>query len=265
MRRMLPHLCLHNTGTMAAQFFLFENRALVLPYRTRNSGLSEAATRYPVYDASDTIEEFSDQMCRIQNSLTSCSKGGRVQKEKKISGLRPSRNLPVGYDAAPNLATCLVDLVRERFAGEETQIARYLSQRRHQSRLRSLLAYDLQRPQMVQNFEAFSDNMAHFVSPKSTTEEFCGRLLSVLVRSQWLKNLRSRDFGPGMSFPDFLKLAEAETVKHVGPTRTNTDLPEVLLTQILEVNQSALDDAALVDQMAALVKTFKTSLSAPND
>ena len=62
MRRVLLHLGLHKTGTTAAQSFLYDNReliwphfALVLPYRTRKSGLSRAATNHSIYGTVGTL------------------------------------------------------------------------------------------------------------------------------------------------------------------------------------------------------------------
>lgn len=267
MRKVLLHLGLHKTGTTAAQSFLFENRALiwphhalVLPYRTRKSGLSEAATRYSLYGTPGTLSDFNDQMRRFLKSLTFGRKRGMVLSEENFSGLRPSRNLAVGYEAAPDLATCLVDLVRERFAREEVQITVYLSLRARDSWLRSLWAHDLQRTRLVQDFDNFCDRMAPVASPKAVAEEIRGRLPSVLVRHQWLEDLQTRPFGPGTPFADFLDLPAAEAAKLVGPKRTNTGLPEAALLQMLEMNRSALDDAVLIDQKEALVERVQTDL-----
>ncbi len=267
MRRVLLHLGLHKTGTTAAQSFLFENRALiwphhalVLPYRTRNSGLSEAATRYSLYGTPGALSEFSDQMRQFLKSLTFGRKRGLMLSEENFSGLRPSRNLAVGYEAAPELATCLVDLVRERFAQEELQITLYLSLRQRESWLRSLWAHDLHRTRMVLDFDTFRDRMAPVASPLSVAEEIRGRLPSVQVRSQWLEDLRTRPFGPGTPFADFLDLPAAKAAQLVGPTRANTGLPEDVLARMLEMNRSALDDTALIDQKAALVERVQTDL-----
>ena len=71
MRRIMLHLGLHKTGTTAAQSFLYENReliwphfALVLPYKTRKTGLSGAATRHSVYGTVGTLAEFGGQWAR---------------------------------------------------------------------------------------------------------------------------------------------------------------------------------------------------------
>ncbi len=267
MRRVLLHLGLHKTGTTAAQSFLFENRALiwphhalVLPYRTRKSGLSEAATRYSVYGTPGTMSDFSGQMRRFLKSLDFGRHRGLVLSEENFSGLRPSRNIAVGYEAAPDLALCLVDLIRERFARDEVQITLYLSLRQRESWLRSLWAHDLQRTRLVQGFEAFRERLAPVASPQSVAEEIRGRLPTVQVRSQWLEDLRTRPFGPGSPFADFLDLPADETAKLVGPTRTNTGLPDEILARMLEMNRSALDDSALIDQKAALVHSVQTDL-----
>lgn len=267
MRRVLLHLGFHKTGTTAAQSFLFENRsliwphhALVLPYRTRHSGLSDAATRYSLYGTPGALEDFRDQMRRFLKSLTFGRKRGLVLSEENFSGLRPSRNPAVGYETAPALATCLVDLVRERFKREEVQITLYLSVRQRESWLRSLWAHDLQRTRLVLDFGTFRDRMAPVAEPQSVAEEIRGRLPSVLVRNQWLEDLQTRPFGPGTPFADFLDLPEAEAAKLVGPTRRNSGLPDGLLAQMLDMNRSALDDAALIEQKAALVEHAQTEL-----
>ena len=267
MREVLLHLGLRKTGTTAAQSFLFTNRALiwpfyalVLPYRTRNPDQSEAATRYSVIGTSDTMSEFSDQMRRFLKSLTFNRKRGPVLFEENFSGLRPERNIAVGYDHAPEPATCLVDLVRDRFTDEEVQITLYRSLRQRENWLRSLLAHDLQRPRKLQKFEVFSDYIADIASPKASAEENRSCLALILVYDQWLEDLRARDFGPGIPAAEFLDLPEAEAEKLVGATRTNTDLPEDLLAQMLEINRFALDDAALIDQKAALVGYVQNKL-----
>ncbi|EEE38124.1 hypothetical protein RKLH11_1965 [Rhodobacteraceae bacterium KLH11] len=267
MRRVLLHLGLHKTGTTAAQSFLFENRsliwphhALVLPYRTRKSGLSEAATRYSVYGTPATLSDFSDQMRHFLNSLEFGKKRGLILSEENFSGLRPSRNVAVGYEAAPELAKCLVGLIRDRFAGEEVHITLYFSLRQRGGWLRSLWAHDLHRTRLMQDFDAYRTRLAPVPSPEAAAEAVRDRLPSVSVRTEWLEDLQGRRHGPGDTFAEFLDLPYEKATQLVGATRVNPRLPEDVLTQMLELNRSALDEAELIEQKAALVQRAQNDL-----
>ncbi len=267
MRRVLLHLGLHKTGTTAAQSFLFENRsliwphhALVLPYRTRKTGLSEAATRYSVYGTPGAMSDFKDQMRHFLNSLEFGQKRGLVLSEENFSGLRPSRNVAVGYEAAPELASCLVGLIRDRFAGEDVHITLYYSLRQRGSWLRSLWAHDLQRSRLIQDFETFRARLEPVPSPQIAAEAVRDRLPSVSVRTEWLEDLQGLRYGPGNTFSEFLDLPPDKAGELVGPTRSNPRLPEDILQQMLEINRSDLDDAALIEQKAALVQSVQNDL-----
>ncbi|WP_424832597.1 hypothetical protein [Ruegeria sp.] len=267
MRKVLLHLGLHKTGTTAAQSFLFENReliwprhALVLPYRTRKSGLSEAATRYSVYGTPGALGDFRTAMQDFLSTLDFGLRRGLILSEENFSGLRPSRNLAVGYEAAPELAACLVDLVRQRFAGQAVDIIVYLSLRQRGGWLRSLWAHDLYRTRLVQDFDAYQTRLESVPSPHSTAEQMRDRLPDVTVQTEWLEDLQTRTFGLGSPFADFLDLPSDLSAKLVGPTRANPRLPEPVLAELLTLNRSALDETALIRQKADLVERAQNNL-----
>jgi hypothetical protein len=267
MRRVLLHLGLHKTGTTAAQSFLFENRrliwpsnALVLPYRTRKSGLSEAATRYSVYGTPGALADFSDLMRDFLNSLDFGQRRGLILSEENFSGLRPSRNAAVGYEAAPELACRLVDLVRDRFSEDPVDITVYLSLRQRGGWLRSLWAHDLHRTRLVQDFEAYRERLDQVPSPHTAAAQIRDSLPDVTVRTEWLEDLQNRTFGPGSPFAEFLDLPQEKAAELVGPTRANPRLPEPVLAELLDLNRSALDEAALIRQKAALIERTQHEL-----
>ncbi|WP_171208839.1 MULTISPECIES: hypothetical protein [unclassified Ruegeria] len=267
MRRVLLHLGLHKTGTTAAQSFLFENReliwprhALVLPYRTRKTGLSEAATRHSVYGLPSTLSEFRDKMRDFLASLDFGEKRGLILSEENFSGLRPSRNVAVGYEAAPELAACLVELVQERL-GDEVDITLYLSLRQRGGWLRSLWSHDLLRTRLVQDFETYRDRMAEVPSPQTAAMQIRDRIENARVKTEWLEDLQYRPFGAGDPFAAFLDLPPELKSKLLAPTRVNPRLPEDLLEELLQLNRSGLDDAALELQKTALVENAQKDLA----
>ncbi len=268
-RRILLHLGLHKTGTTAAQSFLFENRALIwphhalaLPYVTRKLGLAEAATRHSRYGTVGTLTEFGTQFHAFLDSLDFGKKRGLVLSEENFAGLRPSRNPGVGYDAAPELAACIVDMVRNRLVGDQLDITVYLSLRQRGSWLRSLWAHDLQRTRLVLDYDAFQDKLADLPSPQQTAEAIRDRLPSVRVQTEWLEDLRERPFGPGTPFAEFLNLPQEKAAQMVGPARSNPALPEAALQAMLDLNRSGLDEAALVGQKARIVDNTRNNLTA---
>lgn len=267
MRRVLLHLGFHKTGTTAAQSFLFENReliwphhALVLPYRTRKSGLSEAATHYSVYGTPGAMADFSDQMRAFLKTLEFGHRRGLILSEENFSGLRPSRNAAIGYDAAPDIAACLVSLIQDRFASRGADITVYLSLRQRSSWLRSLWAHDLQRTRLVQDFHTYSARLDQIQSPDMAAAAIRDRLEDVNVQTAWLEDLQTRKFGPGGPFADFLDLPSTQAAQLVGPSRVNPRLPENALAEMLEMNRSALDDATLIRHKAHLVQRVQSDL-----
>lgn len=261
MRRVLLHLGLHKTGTTAAQSFLFENReliwphfALVLPYKTRKSGLADAATRHSVYGTSGTLEDFGTQIGQFLSTLDFGDKRGLILSEENFAGLRPSRNIEVGYGAAPDLAACLVDRVLDTFAGQDVDLTVYLSLRQRGGWLRSLWAHDLQRTRLVLDFDAYRAKLDPLPSPQSTARAIQDRIPAVRVQTEWLEDMQDLSFGPGDPFAAFLNLPRPKAAQLVGPTRTNTQLPAEALQELLLLNRSRLDEAALVRQKAAIVQ-----------
>ncbi|MGV6802908.1 MAG: hypothetical protein ACWA49_01790 [Ruegeria sp.] len=270
MRRILLHLGLHKTGTTAAQSFLYENRALiwphhalVLPYVTRKAGLSEAATRHSLFGTVGTLTAFGNRFRAMLDSLDFGDRRGLILSEENFSGLRPSRNLAVGYAEAPDLAACVVDMLRNRLSGQELHITVYLSLRQRGSWLRSLWAHDLQRTRLVQDFDTFREKLEVVPSLQQAADALRERLPSVRVQTEWLEELRERPYGPGTPFAEFLDLPHDKAVQLVGPTRANPGLPEATLAEMLELNRSGLDETALVRQKAHIVEDAQNSLTAP--
>lgn len=258
MRRVMLHLGLHKTGTTAAQSFLFENReliwphhALVLPYRTRKSGLADAATLYSVYGTQASLTEFTDQMRALLADLDFGERRGLVLSEENFSGLRPSRNPAVGYEAAPDLADCLVGLVRDRFAGEEVDITLYYSLRQRESWLRSLWAHDLYRGRSLLDFDTYKTRMDSVQSPEDAVTAIRNRVRNATIRAEWLHDLEKLPLGPGTPMAAFLDLPPDQLV---GPARRNQALPMDTLLEMLDLNRSDLDEAELDRQKQSLAK-----------
>ncbi len=258
MRRVLLHLGLHKTGTTAAQSFLFENReliwphhALVLPYRTRKSGLSDAATRYSVYGTHGSLTEFANQFRLLLADLDFGETRGLILSEENFSGLRPSRNSAVGYEAAPDLASCVVGLVRNRFAGEEVEITLYYSVRRREDWLRSLWAHDLQRGRLPLDFDAYQTRMAQVQSPEDAVATIRTRVQNATIRTEWLHDLEHHPLGPGAPMAAFLDLPADQLI---APARRNRALPPDILSEMLDLNRSDLDEAELIRQKQELAQ-----------
>ncbi len=267
MRRVLLHLGLHKTGTTAAQSFLYDNReliwphfALVLPYRTRKSGLSRAATNHSVYGTVGTLSEFGTQVRDFLDSIDFGDKRGLIVSEENFAGLRPSRNIENGYATAPELAACLVDAIRHRFSGQEVEITIYLSLRQRGGWLRSLWAHDLERIRQVHDYEAFRSNMDHLPPLQDTVDQIRDRLPSVTVTAEWLEELQLRRYGPGTPFAEYLDLPRDKAKLLVQPTKVNSRLPEDVLVELLDLNRSRLDEAALIEQKKAIIERAKGAL-----
>ncbi|WP_109312242.1 hypothetical protein [Ruegeria sp. AU67] len=267
MRRVLLHLGLHKTGTTAAQSFLYENReliwphfALLLPYKTRKLGLSGAATRHSIYGTVGTLSEFSSQTREYLATRNFGTKRGLIVSEENFSGLRPSRNIDQGYAAAPDLAACLVDAIRDRFEDQEVDITIYLSLRQRGAWLRSLWAHDLQRTREVQEFDIFRANMDHLPPLEETVSDIRKKLPSVTVTEEWLEETHLRRFGPGTPFAEFLNLPREKAQLLVPPTKSNSRLPESVLAELLTLNRSHLDEAELTRQKALVVERAKNAM-----
>lgn len=267
MRRVMLHLGLHKTGTTAAQSFLFENRqliwprhALVLPYKTRGTGLSEAATRYSVYSTHTALMEFSNQMRNFLASLDFGERRGLILSEENFAGLRPSRNPAIGYEAAPDLAVALVGLIRNRFAGQHVEITIYLSLRQRDAWLHSLWSHDLQRTRLLQDFDSYAARLDAIPSLDKVAAEVQKRLPRISVRTEYLEDLQAKSFGPGTPFAEFLNLDAETAVQLVGPTKSNSGLPSDILQEILSLNRSPMDDAELDRRKSDLVESTRENL-----
>ncbi|MEM6659534.1 MAG: hypothetical protein AAGB28_10640 [Pseudomonadota bacterium] len=267
MRRVLLHLGLHKTGTTAAQSFLYENRELIwphfslmLPYKTRKSGLSRAATHHSVYRLDSTLAEFGSLLREVLDRLDFGTRRGLILSEENFAGLRPSRNLAEGYAAAPDLAATLISMIRRRLIGEELDITVYLSLRQRHSWMRSLWSHDLQRTRIVQDFDEFCAKLDHLPSFDATVDRFRENLPSVSVRTAWLEDLQNRSFGPGTPFADFLHLPRDKASRLVPPAKANQSLPDSVLDELLALNRGAMDEATLIDTKKAIVAGARKEL-----
>ncbi len=268
MRRVLLHLGLHKTGTTAAQSFLYENRSLIwphysllLPYKTRKSGLAAAATRHSVYRLDDTLATFGNQLNAFLGDIDFGTRRGLVLSDENFAGLRPSRNSAEGYAATPELAATLVSAIRRRLVGDKVDITVYLSLREKTGWLRSLWAHDLQRRRLVQDFDAFCEALDHLPGLPTVADRIQERLPEVTVQTRWLEDLQDTRFGPGTPFADFLNLPHDKTSKLVPPTKSNAGLPHDVLSELLTLNRSPLDDTALIAQKKALIRSARTALA----
>ncbi|WP_170344779.1 hypothetical protein [Ruegeria atlantica] len=268
MRRVLLHLGLHKTGMTAAQSFLHENRkliwprfALVLPYKTRNSGLSEAATRHSLYRLDSTLAGFGSHLHAFLDDLGFGARRGLILSEENFAGLRPSRNKREGYGAAPELAETLVSVVRRRFLGNQTDITIYISLRARDQWLRSLWAHDLQKSRMVQDLDAFSSDLAHLPSLQETADAVRNRLPSVTVRTEWMEALQNHRLGAGAPLAEFLNLPPELSSQLVGPAHGTPAFSDDVLQEILALNRSSLDDAAMIAQKKALIHSAQNELA----
>lgn len=262
MRRVLLHLGLHKTGMTAAQSFLYENReliwphySLVLPYKTRKNGLSEAATRHSVYRLDATLSEFGSRMNDFLGTIDFGTSRGLILSEENFAGLRPSRNSAEGYGSATELAKSLIEVIRHRFDGEEVEFVVHLSLRQRGSWLRSLWAHDLRHTRLVLGFEDYRSKMEHLPTLQDTANEFRTALPSVIVKTEWLEELQERRYGPGTPFAEFLNLPRGRSRRLVPPKKSSPVLQESLLEEMLTLNRSALDDTALVAQKKALIRS----------
>jgi len=261
MRRVLLHLGFHKTGTTAAQSFLFQNReliwpqhALVLPYRTRPIGLSEAATRYSVLGTPTALATFDSQLRHFLSDLDFGRKRGLILSEENFAGLRPSRNAAIGYAATPDLAQVLVNAVIDRFIDEELDITVYLSLRQKDDWLRSLWAHDLQRTRLVLGFDDFADHLSGLGSLRDAAEDIREGLEGADVHVEWLERMQDLPFGSGTPFLEFLQFDSAKTTLLRGPKRSNTSVAPDVLNALLDLNRSMLDEAELTEQKAALIE-----------
>ncbi len=261
MRRAFLHLGLHKTGTSAAQSFLYENReliwpryALVLPYKTRKTGLAEAATRHSVYCAKDTLAAFDAKTRDFLSTLDFGEKRGLIVSEENFLGLRPSRNVGVWYATAPDLAETLVRGVQERFRGRQVDVTVYISVRQRDSWVKSLWAHDLRRTRLVQDFDDFAAGLAGVPSPQELAAELKSKLSGTTVQMEWLEHLQETRFGPGTPFAEFLDLPDEKRRQLVLPANNNARLPDNALCELLRLNRSSLDEASLIRQKAAIIQ-----------
>ncbi|WP_299083605.1 hypothetical protein [uncultured Ruegeria sp.] len=267
MRRVLLHLGLHKTGTTAAQSFLYENRELIwphfslaLPYKTRKAGLSEAATRHSIYRLDSTLSDFGIRMNDFLGKLDFGTRRGLILSEENFSGLRPSRNRVEGYAAAPDLVATVVSAVHRRFLGEEVDMTVYLSLRQRDSWLYSLWAHDLQHSRVVRDFDEFCADLDHLPDLQGTADTIRKRLPSVTVQTAWLEDLQKRQFGPGAPFAEFLDLSQSKALRLVAPDRTNSSPSKEVLADLLALNRSSLEDAALNARKKAVVETSQSEM-----
>ena len=258
MTRVLLHPGFHKTGTKSVQQFLSANgpviwphAALILPDRIRAiTQLAFASTRNPT---ADILALLGDEMRRFLATLSLSRKGGKPPRDiiisaENLAGPMPRGDGP-GYPALQAILTALTAALHDSAGAREVTI--YLSLRDQQDWARSVHAHHARRLSGLRLTDGV-DQMTAALARFPLAQQAALTVPGATVLAADIATFAAQPFGIAQPFVDFLRLPP-DAVARLTPVQYLHRTDPALTDQVMALNRSALDDAALEQAKRALL------------
>lgn len=256
MRRVILHAGFHKTGTTSLQQTLRANRAALRPdihvlLRPAMVALCESARAY-----SRSREEYDLGLVKYEAALLIASLQAKkattlLISSEDLSGHMPGRHGLHGYGAAPHLMRALA--VALKSAAPRDEVTFFFTTRSATPWLRSCYAQHLRAARMVWD-------EADYLKRLRTSADF-GKIIDLIKREvpknalieTSLEDHANRPLGLAEALLDHLKLDPKRRAALVPVQARNKMLPDGIKAELLALNRSDLDTAALKATKRALI------------
>lgn len=257
MRRVIVHAGFHKTGTTSLQQTLRANRAALRPevrlvLRPGMTALCECARAYSrsredydlglvKYEAAMLVERLEDE------DATTI-----VISSEDLSGHMPGRHGLHGYGAAPHLMRALS--VAFKAAAPEDELTFFFTTRTPEPWLRSCYAQHLRAARMVWDEADYLKRLITSAEHGKVIDLVKRELPEQTVLDAAIEDHAERPLGIAEALIDLLNLSEERRTKLSPAVPRNPALPTDILNQLLTLNRSDLDDAALRKAKRTLIE-----------
>lgn len=257
MRRVIFHAGFHKTGTTSLQQTLRANRAALRPdvrlvLRPGMTALCESARAFSrsredydlglvKYEAAMLVERLEDE------SATTI-----VISSEDLSGHMPGRHGLHGYGAAPHLMRALS--VAFKAAAPDDELTFFFTTRAADPWLRSCYAQHLRSARMVWDEADYVKRLKTSAEHDKIVDLVRREVPEHTVETAKLEDYAKRPLGMAEAVLDHLGLSAERRARLGAAAPRNAALPTEILAELLALNRSDLDDAALRKAKRAVIE-----------
>jgi hypothetical protein len=257
MRRIILHAGFHKTGTTSLQQTLRANRAALRPdirlvLRPGMKALCECARAYSL-----SRQDYDLGMVKYEAAmLIEALKGEEAQTivitSEDLSGHMPGRHKLHGYGAAPHLMRALS--VAFKAASPRDELTFFFTTRSADPWLRSCYAQNVRAGRMIWDESDYMKRLktsAHHDQILDLVKQEIGE--HALIDAA-LEEYADRPLGMAEALLELLKLDPKKRARLTPSPERNAALPDAVIQELLVLNRSDLDDAALRRAKQALIE-----------
>lgn len=275
--RLIIHAGFHKTGTSSLQRTLAVNRAALAPYlrlylREDMLPLCEAARAYSARPEPIELGLFGYEVAQFLDALGSAGFGSGgpnvvVLSSEDLAGHMPGRHNVWGYDHAPRLMRHLSEITVQYAdeAGLDTPaplVPEFWFTTRHRDGwIDSCYAQNVRATRFTMTRNAYRTAMT--APGQRDTAGEVARLRDFLdqpVAEAAIEDIGGHRLGPAAALLRFAGVAPAVMDGlQIHPHR-NASLPRDMIDQLLDLNQSDLDDSTLIARKKALIAEHEAGL-----
>ena len=257
MRRIILHAGFHKTGTTSLQQTLRANRVALRPdirlvLRRGMKALCECARAYSL-----SRQDYDLGMVKYEAALLiEALKGETAQTiiitSEDLSGHMPRRHKLHGYGAAPHLMRAISDAFKA--ASPKDQLTFFFTTRSADPWLRSCYAQNVRAGGMVWDEGDYMKRLKASANHDQTLDLIKGEIADHALIDAALEEYATRPVGMAEALLDHLGIDTKQRASLVPSPEQNAALPEALIKELLALNRSDLDDAALRRAKRALIE-----------
>lgn len=256
MRRIIIHAGFHKTGTTSLQQTLRANRAALRPdirlvLRPGMTALCETARAYSRSREDYDLGLVKYEAALLVEQLQSEDAGTIILSSEDLSGHMPGRHGLHGYGAAPHLMRALS--VAFVAVSPDDELSFLFTTRAAEPWLRSCHAQHLRTARMTWNEAEYCKRMKPSADHDRIIELVRREVPAYPVLMAALEDHAERRLGIAEVVLDMLELGPERRAALSGPAPHNPALPAEIRAELLQLNRSDLDAAALRHAKRALI------------
>ncbi|MDF1856725.1 hypothetical protein [Pseudooceanicola sp.] len=258
--RLIVHAGFHKTGTSSIQQTLEANRATLAPaYRVMLKadmpGLTEAARAY-----SQTMDEvewalFVFEAARVFTGLERSDPRPVLMSSEDLSGHMPFRHGQNEYAAAPRLMAGLAEIGRE--SGGASDIDFLFTTRAAGPWVKSCYAQHLRATRITDDLDSYAARALPHADLDAMVDRIAAAVDPVSVHRARLEDIGARPLGPLDALLDLAGVDPGLRANLARLPPANTAMPPEVLNQLLALNRSDQDWAAIRAQKKTLVRQVR--------
>lgn len=257
--KVVVHPGFHKTGTTSIQRLLEHNRdalvghcRLLTPRDLRSTGL--AALAYCLNPGPDELGFFIYELAKELEAIDPNDTRTLIMSSEDLAGQIPGRHGLTSYAAAPQLMSAIEATVIECLPKADVHF--YFSIRRSEQWVESCYAQHVRSIRLTEDKEAYIKRMLPYADLPAEVARIQNTVKSK-VHSGFLIKSQHTEFGPATPLLDLLDLPNTvrNTLDPVHPA--NAALPDEVLSELLSLNRSEMENPALKEQKRKVIRDWK--------